>query len=118
MQGHLLGEKWLNAPKYPEISFEVKEVKNAKTAGDVTTVDVTGVFSLHGQSKEMTVPVKLTFLKDKLGARLPGANGDLLVVRANFSIRRGDFGIQAGQNEDKVANEIELTLSVAGASAK
>jgi polyisoprenoid-binding protein YceI len=118
MQGHLLGEKWLNASKYPEISFEVKEVKNARITGDVTTADVSGVFSLHGESKEMTIPVKFTYLKDKLGARIPGVTGDLLVLRANFSLKRSDFGIQAGQNEDKVSNDIELVLAVAGGAPR
>ena len=64
------------------------------------------------------MPVKLTYLKDKLGARVPNAQGDLLVVRSSFSIKRSDFGLNPGQMEDKVANAIELTLSIAGASRK
>jgi hypothetical protein len=69
-------------------------------------------------SKELTVPVKLTYLKDKLGDRLPNQKGDLLVIRASFSIRRGDFNINRGQFEDKVADTIDLNLSIAGASPK
>ena len=44
--------------------------------------------------------------------------GDLLVIRANFSIKRSDFGIMPGQMEEKVSDTIELTLSIAGASPK
>ncbi len=117
-QEHMLGDKWLDAAKYPEISFEAKELKNVKTNGDITTADVTGTFSLKGVSKEMAAPVKFTFLKDKLGQRVPNLKGDLLVIRANFSIKRSDFGIMPGQAEDKVADTIELTLSIAGASAR
>lgn len=117
-QEHMLGDKWLDAAKYPEISFEAKELKNVKTNGDITTADVTGTFSLKGISKGITAPVKLTFLKDKLGQRVPNLKGDLLVIRANFSIKRSDFGIMPGQAEDKVADTIELTLSIAGASAR
>lgn len=115
---HMLSDKWLDATKYPEISFESKEFKNVQTIGDTTTADVTGTFTLKGVSKDLTVPVKLTYLKDKLGDRLPNQKGDLLVVRANFSIKRGDFNINPGQYEDKVADTIELNLSIAGASAK
>jgi len=117
-RGHMLSDKWLDAAKFPEISFESKEFKNVKTDGDNTTADVTGTFTLKGISKELTVPVKLTYMKDKLGDRMPGQKGDLLVIRANFSIKRGDFNINPGQFEDKVSDTIELTLSIAGASAK
>ncbi|MGB8368817.1 MAG: YceI family protein [Limisphaerales bacterium] len=115
---HMLSDKWLDATKYPEISFESKEFKNVRTAGDTTTADVTGTFTLKGVSKELTVPVKLTCLKDKLGQRVPNQKGDLLVIRASFTIKRGDFNINPGQFEDKVSDTIELTLSIAGASPK
>ena len=115
---HMLSDKWLDATKYPEISFESKEFKNVRTAGDTTTADVTGTFTLKGVSKELTVPVKLTYLKDKLGQRVPNQKGDLLVIRASFTIKRSDFNINPGQFEDKVSDTIELTLSIAGASPK
>lgn len=115
-QQHLLSDKWIDAAKHPEISFEAKELKNVKTSGDITTADVTGTFTLKGISKEITVPVKFTFLKDKLGQRVPNQKGDLLVIRSNFTIKRSDFGIMPGQMEEKVSDAIELTLSIAGAS--
>jgi len=115
---HMLSDKWLDAAKFPEISFESKEFKNVRTAGDTTTADVTGTFTLKGVSKEIAVPVKLTLLKDKLGERVPNQKGDLLVIRANFTIKRGDFNIMPGQFEDKVSDTIEITLSLAGASPK
>jgi len=115
---HMLSDKWLDAVKFPEITFESKEFKNVRIAGDTTTADVTGTFTLKGVSKELTVPVKLTCLKDKLGQRAPNQKGDLLVIRASFTIKRNDFNIMPGQFEDKVSDTIELTLSIAGASPK
>ena len=117
-QQHMLGDKWMDATKFPEIAFEAKELKNVKTNADTTTADVIGAFTLKGVSKEITVPVKFTYLKDKLGQRIPNQKGDLLVLRANFSIKRSDFGIMPGQMEEKVSDTIELTLSIAGASAR
>jgi hypothetical protein len=67
----------------------------------------------------LTIPVELSYLKDKLGERLGGSQkGDLLVIRSNFSIKRSDFGIQPGKMENKVSDTINLTLGIAGASAK
>jgi polyisoprenoid-binding protein YceI len=116
MKDHMHGDKWLDVSKHPEITFEVKELKNAKTNGDVVSADAVGTFSLKGISKEITIPVTLTYLKDKLSKRMPNMKGDLLVIRSNFAIKRSDFGIQPGQNEDKVADAIDLSLSIAGAS--
>jgi len=114
---HLHSDKWLDVAKYPEITFEVESVKNVKTQGDVTTADVTGKMSVHGVTKTITAPVKMTFLKDKLKART-GKDGDLLVIRANFKIKRSDFGINPGQMEEKVSDDIELNLSIAGAAPR
>ncbi|HYG23088.1 MAG TPA: YceI family protein [Verrucomicrobiae bacterium] len=114
MRDHMLSEGWMDAKKHPEITFEAKSLKNVKTEGDSTTADAVGTFTLKGITKEITVPVKLTYLKDKLAARMPNMKGDLLVIRSSFSIKRSDFNIQPGKNEDKVSDEIELTLSIAG----
>jgi polyisoprenoid-binding protein YceI len=118
MNEHLHSGMWLDVQKYPEITFEVKELKNVKTQGDTTTANATGTFTLHGVTKDITVPVKLTYLPDKLGARVPNMKGDLLVVRTNFEVKRSDFKINAGNGNDKVSDEINLSLSIAGASPK
>jgi len=117
-QGHLHGAKWLDVAQYPEITFETKALKNVKTDGNVTAADATGMFTLHGVAREITVPVTLTYLADKLGARVPNLKGDLLVLRAHFVINRNDFNLQPGQSEEKVSPAIDLSLSIAGASVK
>jgi polyisoprenoid-binding protein YceI len=113
---HMHSDKWLDVATYPEITFEAKSLANVKTDGNITTADVTGIFTLKGVSKEITAPIKLTYLPGKLGDRVPNLKGDLLVIRANFSINRNDFNIQKGQFEDKVSDTIDLSLSIAGAS--
>lgn len=118
MKQHLHSDMWMDTARYPEIRFETKELKNVKTSGINTTAEVTGKLTIRGTTREITVPVKFTYLKDKLSQRVPNLKGDLLVIRANFTIKRADFGINSGQMEDKVSDEIELTLSVAGAAAK
>jgi polyisoprenoid-binding protein YceI len=119
MKEHLLGEQWMDVVKFPELTFEAKSLGEASTKDNVTTATVKGTFTARGVAKEISLPVKLTYLKDKLGARTSGqAQGDLLVLRADFRILRSDFGINPKAPDDKVANEIDLTLSLAGASPR
>jgi polyisoprenoid-binding protein YceI len=118
MKEHMLGEQWLDVAKHSEITFEAKELKNVKTSGNDTTADAVGVLTIKGVSKEITAPVKLTYLKDKLGQRVPKLKGDLLVIRSSFPIKRSDFGINPGAPQDKVAETIDLTLSIAGAAPR
>ncbi len=118
MNEHMHGEKWLDAKQFPEISFELKSVANVKQDGTTATADATGTFTLRGVSKEITVPVKVTYLPGRLKDRQPGVEGDLLVIRAEFTIKRSDYGIMAGQAQDKVAEDVKITLALAGAAPK
>ena len=118
MKEHLHSEMWMNVAKFPDITFELVSLKNVKTDANVTTAAATGKLTIKGVTKEIAAPVKLTYLKDKLQQRVPGRKGDLLVVRSTFAIKRGDFGINAGNGEDKVSNEIELVLSIAGSAPR
>ena len=114
MKDHLLGENWLNAETFPQITFEALSASNVKKTGDTVTADLTGRLTVKGVTKEKTVPVRITYLPGKLEAR-SRVPGDLLVLRSEFSISRKECNSQPGQNEDKVSDEIELSLSIAGA---
>ena len=120
MQEHMLSADWIDAETHPQITFEVKEVLNPVKSTDTEgTADVKGVFTLKGISKEITVPAKVTYLENMLGARSNGKmQGDLIVIRTNFQINRGDFGIKAGENLDKVSDTIDISLSIAGSAPK
>jgi polyisoprenoid-binding protein YceI len=109
---------WMDVAVNKEITFEAKELKNVKTIGDKTNADAVGTLTIKGIAKEVTTPVTLTYLPGKLGQRVPNMNGDLLVIRANFAIKRSDFGINPKAPEEKVSDTIELTLSIAGAAVK
>jgi polyisoprenoid-binding protein YceI len=119
MKEHLHGRDWMDVGNHPTLTFETTSVENVKTVENVTTADVTGKLTIKGVTRTVTVPVKMTHLKDKLAARTNGMmKGDLLVLRASFSVRRTDFEINPRAPSDKVADEIQLTLSVAGAAPR
>lgn len=119
MQEHMLGAEWLDTAKHPEITFEIKEVLNSKKEGNTGTAEVKGIFTMKGISKEVLVPVSVTYLPGRLTDRTGGkVEGDLLVVRTNFQINRGDYGIKQGENLDKVSDVIDISLALAGAAPK
>jgi len=120
MTDHLRGDQWLDAAKNPEITFELIKLENVKTSGNDTTATATGKFTLKGVTKDISVPVKLTYLAGAYGKRLnkPELGGDLLVIRGEFTLLRGDYGIQPGKNEDKVNPEIKLSLAIVGGAPK
>src|ERR1043165_2608331 len=113
MKEHLHSQMWMDVTKYPEIIFELSSLENMKTQGEVVSGDAKGKLTIKGTTRDITAPVKLTYLKDKLKARIPGREGDLLVIRSTLPVTRSEFGINASQFEDKVSNDIAISLSVA-----
>lgn len=119
MKQHMHGKDWMDVATHPTLTFEAVSLADAKTSGDVTTASLTGKLTMKGVTKTVTVPVKISYLKDKLEARTNGQmKGDLLVIRANFSVKRSDFGINPKAPQDKVSDEVALTLSVAGSAPR
>lgn len=119
MTEHLHSAGWIDAAKYPEITFEITGLTNVKTEGNTTSATAAGKFTLKGVTKDISVPVKLTYLPDALEKRTrPGNKGDLLVVRGDFSIDRGDYGIKPGENEDKVSPTVDLSIAIVGSAPK
>ena len=130
MTDHLHGEKWLDMAKYPVITFKIKKISNLSVSAmklvDPSApeppedpdyrADVTGDFTCHGISKEIVIPVKMTYLKDMLGKRIPNMKGDLIVLRSSFNIYRDDFKISGGAANDVLSNKIEVRMAVTGIS--
>ena len=117
MKQHMLGADWLDAEKNPSIVFKVKSLKDYKMAEGKASASVVGTFTIKGVEKEITVPATVTLLPGKLADRTAGKmKGDLAVLRTNFTLKRSDFGINPKAPEDKVSDEIEVSLSIAGSS--
>lgn len=97
---HLQTPDFFDVEKYPKASFNsTKIVADAeKGAGNYT---VTGDLNLHGVTKSITFPAKITV-------------GDSEVaVDAEFSINRKDFGIAyAGKADDMVRDDVVIRLNL------
>lgn len=115
LKEHMHGKDWLNVEKFSSIQFSLNQLNDIKKDGIHLLANAHGKMTIRNITLDMKVPVKLTYLKGMLEKR-NRVKGDLLVIRSKFSVKRDDFNIQAGQKLEKVANEIELSLNVAGAA--
>jgi polyisoprenoid-binding protein YceI len=117
MKEHMHGTDWMDVQKHPAITFTVKSLADFKMEGDKATATVIGTFSLKGVEKEIRVPASVTLLPGKLGDRSGGKmQGDLAVIRTTFKINRSDYNINPKAPSDKVSEEVEVSLAIAGAS--
>ena len=119
MTEHMHGAGWIDVASHPTITFTINKLSDVTPAGRGIKATAHGNFTLKGVSKDLAVPVTVTHLPDALGARTrPENKGDLLVVCGEFTLDRGEFGIKPGENEDKVASEIKLSLAIVGSAPK
>jgi polyisoprenoid-binding protein YceI len=114
LKEHMHGKDWLEVDKYPTISFSLHKLHEIKKDGINYSAQAHGKMNIRNVTLDMKIPVKITFLKGMLVKR-NRVEGDLLVIRSKFTVKRDDFNIQAGNNLEKVANQIEISLNVAGA---
>jgi len=98
---NMLGEKVLDAAKYPAI-----EIKSVALKGPAWGMDTTVRIRMHGVEREIVVPTVVE------------QSGDKLVVSAIFSIRQTDFGIVpmsvlggAMQVDDTVKTRMRIVAS-------
>jgi polyisoprenoid-binding protein YceI len=49
----------LESPKYPEIVFMPAQVKGVVNAQGASQVEVSGIFRLHGQDHDLTLPLAI-----------------------------------------------------------
>ena len=97
------------------ITFNLNQLKNTKKDGPHITGQAQGKMNIRNVTLDMEIPVKITFLEGMLEKR-NRVKGDLLIIRSKFIVKRNDFNIQADQKLEKVANDIEISLNVAGAA--
>ncbi|GIW72700.1 MAG: hypothetical protein KatS3mg102_2242 [Planctomycetota bacterium] len=97
---HLRSPDFFNVKQFPKITFEGGKV--SKVEGG--TLQLTGKLSLHGVTKEITVPVRM------LG-RATDPRGDVRVgFEARFVIDRDAFGIS--YMPDAIGKQVELIVAI------
>lgn len=106
--------KWLDAERYPVISFKIKKVLEVKkVASNKLNVKVTGDFYLHGVTKEMQLDVTMIYL-DESAATQAREPGDLLGITGNFSITLSKFNVQNMILGKRVSDNIDIGVNIVG----
>lgn len=110
----LMEPKWLDAEKFPVISFTIKKVNSIKKLADnKLLLNVTGDFFLHGVKKEIPVDVTLKYLKEGPITHKRGA-GDLLGVVSKFQIQLSNYGVKNLILGTRVADKIDIGVNIIG----
>ncbi len=115
--GHVKGAQWLDAGKYPTITFTVSSVKDIKVSGNSATGTAVGSFAMHGVTKTISVPFKITYLDESAKTR-ERAPGDLVTISADFNISLKDFNVAgtSGTIGSKVGETIAVKAQLFGAT--
>jgi polyisoprenoid-binding protein YceI len=104
--GHLRTADFFDVATYPEITFKSSKVVPRGN----NAYDVTGAFSMHGVTREITVPVTfLGFAKDNQGGEKAG-------FEATAVINRKDFGMTWNQALDAggvvLGDEVQVSVNI------
>ena len=102
MQDHFNDANYMNSDQFPKAEFKgsIVNTKAVDFKKDGTyKVEVTGTMTMHGVTKNITVPGTIT-----IKAGVPAVN-------AVFMVKRSDFGIDVPSfSSAKIAQEIEVTV--------
>lgn len=114
---HLASSSWLDATKYPTISFNIVSVSGVAKTGNKATGTVTGKFTLHGVTKTLTAPFTMKYIPQS-PATLKRAPGDLINIAASFNVKLKDFNVTGtkGLVGNKVGETIQVAVNLFGAT--
>lgn len=97
------GPEVLDAVRFPKIQFKSKKVTGHALSSDAYDLSLVGELSLHGATREITVPVKVTL------------EGHTLTAVGKATLLHDQFGMKpvaAGGGTVKVANEIQIDFKI------
>lgn len=108
--GHLKSPDFLDAQKFPEITFQSKSIEK-KADGFVAH----GVLTIRGVSKNVDLAFKLSGPVSAMGSQILGAE-------ASLTINRQDYGVSWSKSLDSgglvVSNDVKIDLNVEAKQAK
>jgi polyisoprenoid-binding protein YceI len=109
---HLRSPDFFDVEKFPTIGFKSSKVASKGT----NNYEVTGTLTIHGVSKEVTIPVThLGFVKDPWG-------NDKIGFELNTVLNRKDFGLTWNKTLDSggvlVGDEVKISINLEAAKKK
>jgi polyisoprenoid-binding protein YceI len=96
-------EKALEVSQYPEIVFRSSEIRASQIAAGEYQIELRGELTLHGVTRQVSVPTRLTLRERTLTAR-----GDFTVLHSDYKIRR----LSAAVGTVKASDEIRMAFEI------
>jgi polyisoprenoid-binding protein YceI len=94
LTNHLNTEDFLDTRSHPTITFKSKSISK----GENGKTNIVGDLTLHGVTKEVTIPADVTI------------NGKALSLKAEFTIDRTEYGMD--RMMERVNKEVDITVTV------
>ena len=110
---------YLNTAKYPYAIFSLTGISEAVELKDAkkTNVMLSGNLTIRGVTKNISVPVELTYFKQGQNTQSK-LKGNLLKVSSTFNIKMSDFGIEVPSLLlMKVSNDVKITVNFVATDA-
>ena len=101
VQRTMVGERVLNATKYPKIVFRSRRVRVVSRDGALTRLQVEGDLTLRGTTRAVVVPASVLL------------DAGVLAVSGKFTLKQTDFGIEpvtAVGGTIRVKDELDITF--------
>ena len=115
MREVLMTRDWMNFEEHPVVKLDIKGAKGLKLLEPgVWEGTLTAELNCRGATKPMEIPARIRHLKGQARARGGARTGDLMFIKADFVLKRSDFGIKTSGGFDKVGDQIQLTGELVG----
>ncbi len=86
---HLRSPMWLDSKKYPTISF----ASTAARKIDKTHWEISGTFSMHGESRELSTIVEVRPIPAAVAKKAGLGKGDWIRITVPFEVKLSEFGV-------------------------
>lgn len=105
MRDHKMHREILESDRYPEIAFRPDRVEGTVASSGPSTVQVHGIFSIHGTDHELTMPVRVQVFPDHW------------IADTNFTIPYVKWGIKDPSNFLlRVSQSVEIDVHATGSN--
>ena len=106
---HLKSPDFFDVAKYPTITFKSKKITKVSD----TKFQVTGDLTIHGVTKRVTAPVRVTSIPESELTKASRGPGDWIHATTEFAIKLSDFGIEVPQTLGmKLSNDVKVRIDV------
>jgi polyisoprenoid-binding protein YceI len=110
---HMYSSDWLDAERYPEVSFKTTKVEPVKDKDNTWLLH--GVFSCHGVDEQMKIEAEVKQLPARPDLEKYGYVGDIVHITARFDVNVVQHGVKIpGNLAAKVAETVTCTVDIFG----